>query len=79
MLDRTFDNADSPYVGVNNSHGAYLGTRHLIGKGYREIGILSGFQRLSTMRERLAGFEAGAERGGSAAARELVHRQSLDH
>lgn len=57
MLDRTFDNADSPYVGVNNSQGAYLGTRHLIERGYREIGILSGFQRLSTMRERLAGFE----------------------
>jgi DNA-binding LacI/PurR family transcriptional regulator len=57
MLDRTFENADSPYVGVNNSEGAYLGTRHLIERGYREIGILSGFQRLSTMRERLAGFE----------------------
>ncbi len=57
MLDRTFENADSPYVGVNNSHGAYLGTRHLIERGYREIGILSGFQRLSTMRDRLAGFE----------------------
>ena len=57
MLDRTFENADSPYVGVNNSHGAYLGTRHLIERGYREIGILSGFQRLSTMRERLEGFE----------------------
>ena len=57
MLDRTFDNANSPYVGVNNTHGAYLGTRHLIDRGYREIGILSGFQRLSTMRERLAGFE----------------------
>lgn len=57
MLDRTFENADSPYVGVNNSQGAYLGTRCLIERGYRDIGILSGFQRLSTMRERLAGFE----------------------
>ncbi len=57
MLDRTFENADSPYVGVNNSQGAYLGTRHLIERGYRDIGILSGFQRLSTMRERLEGFE----------------------
>ena len=58
MLDRTFDDADSPYVGVNNRHGAYLGATHLIERGYRDIGILSGFQRLSTMRERLAGFEA---------------------
>lgn len=57
MLDRTFDDAKSPYVGVNNEHGARLGTRHLIESGYREIGILAGFQRLSTMRERLNGFE----------------------
>ncbi len=57
MLDRTFENAGSPYVGVNNRHGAYLGARHLVERGYREIGILAGFQRLSTMRERLAGFE----------------------
>ncbi len=57
MLDRTFDEAKSPYVGVNNRQDAALGTRHLIERGYRDIGILSGFQRLSTMRDRLAGFE----------------------
>lgn len=64
MLDRTFENAESPYVGVNNKYGAYLGTGHLIEKGYREIGILSGFQRLSTMRERLSGFEAAMGEAG---------------
>lgn len=64
MLDRTFENADSPYVGVNNIEGAYLGTGHLIERGYRDIGILSGFQRLSTMRERLAGFEQALAEAG---------------
>ena len=64
MLDRIFENAGSPYVGVNNKYGAYLGTGHLIEKGYREIGILSGFQRLSTMRERLSGFEAAMGEAG---------------
>ncbi len=57
MLDRTFEDAKSPYVGVNNRQGAFIGTRHLIERGYRDIGILSGFQRLSTMRERLNGYE----------------------
>ena len=57
MLDRTFDEAESPYVGVDNRHSAFLGARHLIERGYTDIGILAGFQRLSTMRERLAGFE----------------------
>ena len=57
MLDRTFDEAKSPYVGVDNRQSASLGTQHLIERGYHDIGILSGFQRLSTMRDRLAGFE----------------------
>ena len=57
MLDRTFADAASPYVGVDNRHAASLGTRHLIERGYSDIGILAGFQRLSTMRERLAGYE----------------------
>ncbi len=64
MLDRTFDEAQSPYVGVNNEQGAWLGARHLIERGYREIGILAGFQRLSTMRERLAGFERALDEAG---------------
>ncbi len=57
LLDRYYEGADFPFVGVNNFEGAYLGTRHLIDAGYREIGILSGFQRLTTMQERLAGFK----------------------
>lgn len=64
LLDRTFDNAIAPYVGVNNKQGAYLGTKHLIESGHTDIGILSGFQRLSTMRERLDGFEIALDEFG---------------
>lgn len=56
FMDRWFEQMDGPFVGVDNEKGAYLGTRHLIERGYGQIGILAGFQRLSTMRERLAGF-----------------------
>ncbi len=56
FLDRSFEGSEGPFVGVNNKQGAYLGTQHLIESGYRQIGIIAGFQRLSTMRERLAGF-----------------------
>lgn len=56
FVDRTFDGLQYPFVGVNNFTGAYLGTQHLIECGKKRIGILAGFQRLSTMRERLAGF-----------------------
>jgi LacI family transcriptional regulator len=55
-VDRTFEGSEVPFVGVNNRQGAYVGTQHLIQRGHRQIGILAGFLRLSTMRERLAGF-----------------------
>jgi LacI family transcriptional regulator len=56
FLDRSYEGLDGPYIGVNNWQGAYAGTNHLIGCGHTKIGILAGFQRLSTMQERLAGF-----------------------
>jgi LacI family transcriptional regulator len=58
FVDRTFDELDNhPYVGVDNVGGARIGTQYLIDCGFREIGVLAGFQRLSTMRGRLAGFQ----------------------
>jgi LacI family transcriptional regulator len=56
FVDRSFEGLDSPFVGVDNKRGAYQGVSHMIECGHRQIGILAGFQRLSTMRERLAGF-----------------------
>ena len=56
FVDRCFEGLDGPFVGIDNERGAYLGAAHLIECGHRQIGILAGFQRLSTMRERLAGF-----------------------
>jgi LacI family transcriptional regulator len=55
FVDRHFPDLAGPYVGADNEGGAYLGIRHLIDRGYQSIGILAGFQRLSNMRERLAG------------------------
>jgi DNA-binding LacI/PurR family transcriptional regulator len=56
FVDRTFENQQNYYVGVDNKGGAYQGTQHLIQCGYRKIGILAGLDRLSTMRERLDGY-----------------------
>lgn len=64
FVDRHFPNLDGPYVGVDNEGGARLGMHHLIECGYREIGILAGFQRLSTMRERLEGAERALQEAG---------------
>jgi len=55
-VDRAFEGMEGPYVGVDNRKGAWMGASHLIQRGHRKIGILAGFQRLSTLRERLGGF-----------------------
>ena len=54
FVDRHFDGLEGPFVGVDNRKGAFIGATHLIECGHRKIGILAGFQRLSTMRERVA-------------------------
>ena len=64
FVDRTFENHQDFYVGVDNKAGAYQGTQHLIRCGYRKIGILAGLDRLSTMRERLNGYCQALEDAG---------------
>ncbi len=61
VVDRAFEGLIGPYVGVNNFEGARMGVNHFVQCGYRTIGILAGFQRLSTMRERLNGFRQAME------------------
>ncbi len=56
FVDRRFAGLDGPYVGADNSGGARLGVQYLIERGYRDIGTLAGYERLSSMRERLSGF-----------------------
>jgi DNA-binding LacI/PurR family transcriptional regulator len=56
FVDRLFEGLNAPYVGVDNKKGASLGAGYLVECGHGEIGILAGFERLSTMRERLEGF-----------------------
>ena len=51
-------------MGTDNKMGAYLGVKHLIENGHRQIGILSGFDRLSTMRDRYEGYVQALEEAG---------------
>ena len=76
-VDRTFQGSEVPFVGVRNRHGAYLGTKYLIDRGHRKIGIIAGFQRLSTMRERLAGFRRALDEQGILLPEEWVVTSSL--
>jgi DNA-binding LacI/PurR family transcriptional regulator len=64
FVDRAFEELEGCFVGTNNRDGAYLGVKHLIENGHKKIGILSGFERLSTMRERYDGYEQALAEAG---------------
>lgn len=64
FVDRTFEHLEGCFVGTDNKMGAYLGVKHLIENGHRQIGILSGFDRLSTMRDRYEGYVQALEEAG---------------
>ncbi len=64
FVDRSFSNMEGPFVGVDNQQGAYLGVRHMLDCGHQRIGILAGYDRLSTMRERQAGYLQALQEAG---------------
>jgi len=64
FVDRHYDSMEGFYVGSKNIEGAYEGVKHLIERGHRKIGILSGLDRLSTMRDRFIGYVKALEDAG---------------
>jgi DNA-binding LacI/PurR family transcriptional regulator len=59
-------------VTVDNRHGGYLATRHLLVLGHRRIAYISGQAHHSDDRERLAGYRHALEEGGAEADPRLV-------
>lgn len=56
FVDRAFEDLQGCFIGTDNKGGVYKGVDYLIAMGHQRIGILSGFDRLSTMRERYKGY-----------------------
>jgi len=55
LLDREVANFEVDTVKVDNVHGAYVATRHLILLGYKRIAVIAGTQNLTPGHERLRG------------------------
>lgn len=72
FVDRRFADMPGPFVGVDNEGGAYAGTAHLIDAGHRRLGLVAGFSRLSSMRERSAGFRRALQESGLTAHRDWI-------
>lgn len=64
LLDRKIETIDTWYVGVNNHEIGKKQVAHLYAKGHTRIGYFTGFERISTMDDRLKGFLEEMENKG---------------
>ena len=66
LIDRHYPELDANYVIVDNFRGVQNMTRHLIGNGYRRIGLVSIESGLDAMLQRRLGYEAALRDAGIA-------------
>lgn len=65
LIDRRFKNMTSPSVVIDNQKGAQIAVNHLISQGYTKIGMISITpQHISSIRERVQGFQQAMESAG---------------
>jgi LacI family transcriptional regulator len=64
LLDRTIEQLDVDSVTVDNQGGMYRLVEHLIDKGHKNIGIITGSMATSTGRERFQGYVRALEDHG---------------
>lgn len=64
LLCRRIDNVVTNYVISDNEKGAYIATRYMIKKGYRQIAFLNAFPHCSDAVERLRGYKKALVENG---------------
>lgn len=56
LFDRVAPDLLAPSVKLDNEHGGFLATEHLIHNGYRRIAILAGPENMGVSNQRMAGY-----------------------
>lgn len=65
LIDRTFDGMTSPNISVDNFGGARMAARHLLTQGISKIAMITiSPEHISTIRERINGFESALSEAG---------------
>lgn len=72
LLDRATDDTQITSVGLDHKLGGYLATKHLIDRGHRRIGCITGPPRLRTARNRFEGYKNALAEAGIAYDEALV-------
>ncbi|WP_213881268.1 LacI family DNA-binding transcriptional regulator [Pseudomonas sp. dw_358] len=66
ILDRVLPGVEADLVCIDNAHGGYLATRHLLELGHRDIACITGPLHTSAGQQRLAGFQRALAEAGLA-------------
>ncbi|HHY45902.1 MAG TPA: LacI family transcriptional regulator [Firmicutes bacterium] len=72
LLNRRLTSLDTDYVVNDNIKGAYEATRHLIRLGHTRIAHITGPERITSVRERLAGYTKAIQEAGLSIQDDLV-------
>jgi len=57
MIDRYIEGVNSNSISINNRHGGYMVTKHLLEQGHRRIGCITGPHYVSSTIQRLLGYQ----------------------
>jgi LacI family transcriptional regulator len=69
LIDRYFKGLNANSVHIDNYQSAYQAVEHLVGQGYRRIGMVAYDTRLTHMQERIRGYHAALKANGIRAKR----------
>ena len=61
LFNRELDGADWDFLTLDNQHGAYLATRHLIESGRRKLVYVSDYNIIYSTEHRMEGFRKACE------------------
>lgn len=61
-----------PVVAIDNQHGGFMATEHLLAQGYHRVGIITGPMDWWESRQRLAGWRAALEKASEPAAERQI-------
>jgi LacI family transcriptional regulator len=58
LVDRQYESHTFLSIGINNFRSSYLGTKCILGKGYRQVGFIGYSDPVYTIRQRILGYKS---------------------
>ncbi|MFT3823020.1 MAG: substrate-binding domain-containing protein [Chitinophagaceae bacterium] len=78
LVDRYFPGLETSYVVLDNRHAAFMATSHLIGCGYKNIGLITYDTSLFHMQERTQGYTDALEQYGITVKEQLIQKAKIE-